>query len=216
MPAFGSNIERYILFVELNDGKDPAWESNNVYASILCSNARAPVAQLVRASDQNLEDPGSNPGWISCLFSPSFNSANKMYPTCVFESWLSNHLVVMTPTILNCSAEGFPVDIPPIPPSSQVSTQLPYQSPSRRQLTRLWRCWQTWPPQSPLLTENRCSRVPPLLSTPRYRKSGNFHYMKFSLEKFWCWKIFIGSTACENILTRKFLQCNRLSHGTWT
>ena len=46
--------------------------------SILCSNARAPVAQLVRASDRNLEDPGSNPGWISMsFFLPSFNSANK-------------------------------------------------------------------------------------------------------------------------------------------
>ena len=33
--------------------------------SIFCSNARAPVAQLVRTSDQNSEDPGSNPGWIN-------------------------------------------------------------------------------------------------------------------------------------------------------
>ena len=33
--------------------------------SILCSNARAPVAQLVRASDWNSVDLGSNPGWIS-------------------------------------------------------------------------------------------------------------------------------------------------------
>ena len=29
-------------------------------------------------------------------------------------------------------------------------------------------------------------------------------YMKFSLEKFLCWKIFIGSTSYENISTRKF------------
>ena len=36
--------------------------------SMLCSNARAPVAQLVRASDWNSEDPGSNPGWISMSF----------------------------------------------------------------------------------------------------------------------------------------------------
>ena len=36
--------------------------------SILCSNTRAPVAQLVRASDRNSEDPGSNPGWISMSF----------------------------------------------------------------------------------------------------------------------------------------------------
>ena len=34
----------------------------------LCSNARAPVAQLVRASDQNSEDPGSNSGWNSMSF----------------------------------------------------------------------------------------------------------------------------------------------------
>ena len=38
--------------------------------SILSSNARAPVAQLVRASDRNSEDPGLNPGWISMSFSP--------------------------------------------------------------------------------------------------------------------------------------------------
>ena len=31
-------------------------------------NARAPVAQLVRASDRHSEDPGSNPGWISMSF----------------------------------------------------------------------------------------------------------------------------------------------------
>ena len=31
-------------------------------------NARAPVAQLVRASDGHSEDPGSNPGWISMSF----------------------------------------------------------------------------------------------------------------------------------------------------
>ena len=28
----------------------------------------APVAQLVRASDQSSEDPGSIPGWISTAF----------------------------------------------------------------------------------------------------------------------------------------------------
>ena len=32
----------------------------------------APVVQLVRASDQSLEDPGSNPSWISMsLFTTS-------------------------------------------------------------------------------------------------------------------------------------------------
>ena len=35
------------------------------------SHVRAPVAQLVRASDRNSEDPGSNPGWISSYFFPS-------------------------------------------------------------------------------------------------------------------------------------------------
>ena len=36
-----------------------------------------------------------------------------------------------------------------------------------------------------------------------YRKSGNFCYMKFSLEKFSWWKIFVGSTSYENISTQK-------------
>ena len=48
--------------------RDSAWELNCAYGympSILCSNARAPVAQLVRASDQHSEDPSPNPGWIS-------------------------------------------------------------------------------------------------------------------------------------------------------
>ena len=36
--------------------------------SILWSNAIAPVAQLVRASDRNSEDSGLNPGWISMSF----------------------------------------------------------------------------------------------------------------------------------------------------
>ena len=47
-----------------------------------------------------------------------------------------------------------------------------------------------------------------------YRKLGNFRYMRFSLEKFSCWKIFVGSTAYKNILTRKFLQRNQLSRST--
>ena len=34
----------------------------------ISSNAKAPVAQLVRASDRHSEDPGSNPGWISWSF----------------------------------------------------------------------------------------------------------------------------------------------------
>ena len=33
--------------------------------------------------------------------------------------------------------------------------------------------------------------------------------------KFSCWKFFVGSTAYENILTRKFLQRNQLSRNTW-
>ena len=47
--------------------------------SILCSNPRAPVAQLVRTSDYNSEDPGSNPGWISMSFFTINNSANKTH-----------------------------------------------------------------------------------------------------------------------------------------
>ena len=48
--------------------------------SILCSNARAPVAQLVRASDRSSEGPGSNPGWISMsFFLPQHRS---FYSTC--------------------------------------------------------------------------------------------------------------------------------------
>jgi len=37
-----------------------------------------------------------------------------------------------------------------------------------------------------------------------YCKSGNVRYLNFSLEKFSCWKFFVGSTSYENILTRKF------------
>ena len=51
--------------------RDPAGELSCVYGyipSILCSNARPPVAQLVRTSDRHSEDPGSNPGWISMSF----------------------------------------------------------------------------------------------------------------------------------------------------
>ena len=36
--------------------------------SMLYSTARVPVAQMVRTSDQHLEDAGSNPGWISFPF----------------------------------------------------------------------------------------------------------------------------------------------------
>ena len=38
-----------------------------IMPSILCSNHRILVAELVRACDQNSEGPGSNPGWICCL-----------------------------------------------------------------------------------------------------------------------------------------------------
>ena len=37
-------------------------------SSILCSNARTLVAQLLTASEQNSEDPGLNPGWIAMSF----------------------------------------------------------------------------------------------------------------------------------------------------
>ena len=50
--------------------------------SILCSNARAPVAQLVRASDWNSEDPGSNPGRISM----SFFTINVFHHQCFLPS----------------------------------------------------------------------------------------------------------------------------------
>ena len=36
--------------------------------SILCLNARTPVAQFVTASGWNSDDPGSNPGWITMSF----------------------------------------------------------------------------------------------------------------------------------------------------
>ena len=37
----------------------------NKMQSIICSTAKAPVAELLGASDRNLEDPGLNTGWIS-------------------------------------------------------------------------------------------------------------------------------------------------------
>ena len=36
--------------------------------SIFCSNARAPVTQLITPSDQNYEVPSLNSGWISMFF----------------------------------------------------------------------------------------------------------------------------------------------------
>ena len=44
--------------------------------SILCFNARVPVAHLVRASDRSSEDPGSNPGWTSMSFFTWMNVAS--------------------------------------------------------------------------------------------------------------------------------------------
>ena len=44
-------------------------------SSILCSNARAKVAQMVKASTvKHLEDPVLNPGSVSYLFSPKKGS----------------------------------------------------------------------------------------------------------------------------------------------
>ena len=43
-------------------------KSMDKMGSILHSNARAPVAQLVRASDQSSEDPSLNRGWITMSF----------------------------------------------------------------------------------------------------------------------------------------------------
>ena len=57
---------------------DFTWESScgyNYIPSILSSNARAPVAQLVRTSVWQSEDPGSNPSWIT----PSFFFPNKYF-----------------------------------------------------------------------------------------------------------------------------------------
>ena len=47
------------------------------------STARVPVVQLVRASDQNSEHPGSNPGWIS---TPFFHQAINVQCNTVFFS----------------------------------------------------------------------------------------------------------------------------------
>ena len=46
------------------------------------SHARAPVAQLVRASDWNSEDSGSNPGWISSYFFPSTSAKKNVLYNC--------------------------------------------------------------------------------------------------------------------------------------
>ena len=54
--------------------------------SILCSTAKAPVAQLLGASDQNSEDPGLNSGWISVS-----NSINlgMIYFNLAFQQYLN-------------------------------------------------------------------------------------------------------------------------------
>ena len=47
------------------------WESNcskDISIFSASSNARAPVAQLVRTSDKHWENAGSNPSWISMFF----------------------------------------------------------------------------------------------------------------------------------------------------
>ena len=44
--------------------------------SILCCDTRAPLAQFVRASDQN---SGSNPGWISILFCNNSSTSSQLF-----------------------------------------------------------------------------------------------------------------------------------------
>ena len=53
--------------------------------SILCSNARAPVAHLVRATHWHSENPGSNPGAGSQGFFPTqtFVCIKKLQPSLV-------------------------------------------------------------------------------------------------------------------------------------
>ena len=60
--------------------REPAQKSCCAYRpSILFFNVRAPVAQLVRASDHHAKGPGSNPGWTSypfSVFSPIHSCSN--------------------------------------------------------------------------------------------------------------------------------------------
>ena len=60
--------------------REPAQKSCCAYRpSILFFNARAPVTQLVRASDHHAEGPSSNPGWTSypfSVFSPIHSCSN--------------------------------------------------------------------------------------------------------------------------------------------
>ena len=60
--------------------------------SILCSNARAPVAQLVKASDHSLEDPGSNPGWISM---PTLSAQLHRLYICSIDNLVASLIVCM-------------------------------------------------------------------------------------------------------------------------
>ena len=67
----------------------PGWDRSRAIVEVCrvlhsCShlNARAPVTQLVRASDQSSEDPSSNPGWTSMSF---FDTVH----TCMYEHLLS-------------------------------------------------------------------------------------------------------------------------------
>ena len=85
--------------------RDPAWESNCVYgymSSITCSNTRAVVAQLVRASDQHSEGPGLNPEWIGMStqyhagMHPVYTDCSKcIYVIALLPS--SNHVSTISP-----------------------------------------------------------------------------------------------------------------------
>ena len=59
----------------------PTWPENlTVFiAIILCSNTRTSVAHLVKAFDQQSEDPDSKPGWISTTFSQNCHLAIVAY-----------------------------------------------------------------------------------------------------------------------------------------
>ena len=74
--------------------RDPAWDLSCVYGyvpSFPSSNARAPVTQLVRASDWNSKDPGSNPAQISVSFFAAkitLQSIRSLHLMFWFEPWV--------------------------------------------------------------------------------------------------------------------------------
>ena len=62
-------VPQYSLYIGLEIQPENQTVSMDIHVyHILCSNARAPVAQLVRISDWSPEDPGLNPGYTSNSF----------------------------------------------------------------------------------------------------------------------------------------------------